>query len=39
MPGVTVGENAAVGADSVVTKDVKDNTVAADNPARLIKRI
>lgn len=39
LPGVTVGENAIVGAGSVVTKDVKPNTVVADNPARIIKRI
>lgn len=39
LPGVTVGENAVVGAGSVVTKDVDDNTVVAGNPARLIKRL
>lgn len=39
LPGVTVGENAVVGAGSVVTKDVEDNTVVAGNPARVIKRI
>lgn len=39
LPGVTVGENAVVGAGSVVTKDVEDNTVVAGNPARIIKRI
>ena len=39
LPGVTVGENAVVGAGSVVTKDVEDNTVVAGNPARLIKRL
>ena len=39
LPGVTVGENAVVGAGSVVTKDVEDNTIVAGNPARLIKRI
>ena len=39
LPGVTVGENAVVGAGSVVTKDVEDNTVVAGNPARFIKRI
>ncbi|MCI7290799.1 MAG: sugar O-acetyltransferase [Methanobrevibacter woesei] len=39
LPGVTVGENSIVGAGSVVTKDVPDNTIVAGNPARFIKRI
>lgn len=37
--GVTVGENAVVGAGSVVTKDVEPNVVVAGVPAKLIKRI
>jgi acetyltransferase-like isoleucine patch superfamily enzyme len=37
MPGVTIGHNAVVGANSVVTKDVLDNTVVGGVPARLIK--
>jgi acetyltransferase-like isoleucine patch superfamily enzyme len=36
--GITIGENAIVGAGSVVTKDVAPNTIVAGNPARL-KRI
>lgn len=39
LPGVTVGENAVVGAGSVVTHDVEPNTIVAGNPARLIRRI
>lgn len=39
LPGVTVGENAVVGAAAVVTKDVAANTVVAGNPARVIKVI
>ena len=39
LPGVTVGRNSVVGAGSVVTKDVPANTVAAGNPARVIKEI
>ncbi len=39
LPGVTVGENAIVGAASVVTHDVPDNAVAVGNPARVIKTI
>lgn len=37
--GITIGENALVGAGSVVTKDVPENTVVAGNPARVIKQI
>ncbi len=39
LPGVTVGENSIVGAGSVVTKDVPDNTVVAGNPAKFIKHL
>lgn len=34
--GITIGENAVVGAGSVVTKDVLPNTIVAGNPAKLI---
>lgn len=37
--GVTVGENAVVAAGSVVTRDVPANTLAAGNPARVIRLI
>ena len=37
--GVTVGKNAIVGAGSVVTKDVPENTIVAGNPAREIRKI
>jgi acetyltransferase-like isoleucine patch superfamily enzyme len=36
---VTIGENALVGAGSVVTKDVPDNTVVAGNPARVLRSV
>ena len=39
LPGVTIGENAIVGAGSIVTKDVEPNTIVAGNPAKFIKRI
>jgi len=37
--GITVGENAIVGAGSVVTKDVPPNTIVAGNPARVLREI
>jgi UDP-2-acetamido-3-amino-2,3-dideoxy-glucuronate N-acetyltransferase len=37
--GITIGENAMVGAGSVVTKDVAANTIVAGNPAHVIKDI
>lgn len=36
--GITIGENAIVGAGSVVTKDVPSNTIVAGNPARILKK-
>jgi acetyltransferase-like isoleucine patch superfamily enzyme len=38
-PGVTIGRNAVVAAGAVVTKDVPDNVMVGDNPARIIKTI
>jgi len=35
--GITIGENAIVGAGSVVTKDVPANSVVAGVPAKIIK--
>ena len=37
LGGITIGENAIVGAGSVVTKDVPPNTTVAGNPARILK--
>lgn len=36
---VTIGENAIVGAGSVVTKDVPANAIVAGNPARFMRRL
>jgi UDP-2-acetamido-3-amino-2,3-dideoxy-glucuronate N-acetyltransferase len=37
--GITIGENALIGAGSVVTKDVPPNTVVAGVPAKFIKSL
>jgi len=36
LPGVTIGENALVGAGSVVTKDVPSYAIVRGNPARVV---
>jgi acetyltransferase-like isoleucine patch superfamily enzyme len=35
LGGITIGNNAIVGAGSVVTKDVPENAIVAGNPARI----
>ncbi|MDD4803084.1 MAG: hypothetical protein PHF24_09130 [Syntrophomonas sp.] len=37
LPGVLIGENAVVGAGSVVTADVPDNSLVMGVPARVKK--
>jgi acetyltransferase-like isoleucine patch superfamily enzyme len=39
LPGVEIGENALVGAGSVVVDDVPPGTVVVGNPARVIKKV
>jgi acetyltransferase-like isoleucine patch superfamily enzyme len=39
LANVTVGENALVGAGSVVTKDVPSNAIVAGNPAKVLRYI
>lgn len=36
---VTIGENALVGAGSVVTEDVPPNTIVAGNPAKILRSL
>ena len=38
LSGVTIGENAMIGAGSVVTKDVPAHATAAGNPARILRK-
>lgn len=39
LPGVSIGNNAVIGAGSVVTKDIPDYAVAVGNPCRVIKNV
>ena len=39
LPGVTIGEGSIVGARSVVMADIPSYSVAAGNPARVIRRL
>lgn len=39
MPGVTIGENTIIGANSVVTHDIPANVIAAGNPCRVLRPI
>jgi UDP-2-acetamido-3-amino-2,3-dideoxy-glucuronate N-acetyltransferase len=38
LPGVTIGENAMIGAGSVVLNDIPANTIWVGNPAKQIKK-
>jgi acetyltransferase-like isoleucine patch superfamily enzyme len=37
LSNLVIGENAFVGAGSVVTRDVPDDAIVAGNPARLLR--
>ena len=37
--GITIGDNCIVGAASVVTRDLPDNSIAAGNPAKVIAKL
>lgn len=39
MKGVCIGENSIIGSNSIVTKDIPANCIAAGNPCRVIKQI
>ncbi len=39
LPGIIIGENAVVGAGSVVTKSIPDNELWLGNPARFVRKI
>jgi len=39
LKGVKIGDNAVVGAESVVTKDVEANSIVAGNPARVVEKV
>lgn len=39
MPGVTIGENAVIGAFSFVNRDVPENVVAAGVPIKIVKKL
>ena len=39
LPGVTIGDNAVIGAGSIVTRDIPANVVAVGNPCRVIKKL
>ena len=37
LPGITIGDNSVIGAGSIVTKDIPDNTIAYGNPCQVIR--
>lgn len=39
LPGITIGENAMIGAGSVILKDIPANTLWVGNPAKQIKNL
>ena len=39
LQGITIGDGAIIGANSVVKKDVPENTIAAGVPAKTIRKI
>lgn len=39
VPGITIGDNAVIGAGSVVTRDIPADVVAVGNPCRVLRNI
>lgn len=39
LPGVTIGDNAVIGAGSVVSRNIPANTLAVGNPCRVIREL
>lgn len=39
LPGVKIGDNCVIGAGSVVTKDVPENSVAVGKPCKVIRKL
>jgi maltose O-acetyltransferase len=39
LKGVTIGKNTVIGHGSIVTKDIPENTIAAGNPAKVIRNL
>lgn len=39
LPGVSIGNNAVIGAGSVVTKNIPENVVAVGNPCRVVREV
>ena len=39
LPGVTIGENSIIGANTVITRNIPRNSVVGGNPARIIRTL
>ena len=39
LPGITIGKGCVIGAGSVVTKNIPDNSLAVGNPANVVKKL
>ncbi len=39
VPGITIGDNVVIGAGSIVTKDIPDNSVAVGNPCKVVREV